>query len=175
MSWSDEQLDLLRKLHSEGLSFALISEHVGHSRNSCIGKARRLDLPMRVTLKSKNGEPKPKGQKRRYFSIVRAAAKSSTLRVVETVQTDLPLFKCDIVSLNKNLDDLRSDECRYIAADPIKDGPHIFCANPVYKRSYCVEHFARCYVEPHKRWGAPSSPGYRDANASAANHLEPAA
>lgn len=156
MSWSDEQVELLRKLHGEGLSFALISEQVGHSRNSCIGKARRLELPMRVTVKSKNDEPKPKGQKRRYFSVVRANGNSDRMRVLETVQTDFPEFKCDVIPLNKSLDDLDAGSCHYITGDPVAEWPGIYCGHPVYKRSYCVDHFARCYIEPRKRWGAPS-------------------
>jgi hypothetical protein len=169
MSWTDDQIAQLRKLHSEGVSFSLIAEQVGHTRNSCIGKSRRLELPMRVTLKSKNGEPKPKGQKRRYFSIVRANGKNESLRVLETVQTDLPLFKCDVIPLNKCLDDLLAGECRYVTNDP-HDGA-LYCGHQVYKRSYCRDHFDRCYVEPHKRRGTPSSPGYQDPTSRGANNL----
>lgn len=151
-SWTDEQSALLRKLHGEGLSFALISDEVGHTRNSCIGKARRMDLPMRVTLKSKNAEPRPKQERRRYISIVRANGNTPNLRVVETVQTDLPTFRCDVEPLNKALDEIGREECRYIAGDP-REGA-LYCGHPAVKRSYCAAHFARCYVEPLKRWGA---------------------
>lgn len=153
MSWTEEKIETLRRLHADGVSFALISEEVGMSRNSCIGKARRLELPLRVTVKAKNGEPKPRGHKRRYVSIVRAAA-SGTLKVVETVETDLPQFQCDVVPLNKTLDEIVREDCRYITGDPLTDGAGIYCGHPVFKRSYCAEHFARCYVEPRKRWGA---------------------
>jgi hypothetical protein len=155
MSWSDEQIELLRKLHGEGMSFALISEQVGHTRNSCIGKARRLELPMRVTVTSKNEEPRPKGQKRRYFSIVRASGNGDKLRILETVQTDLPAFQCEVVPLNKTLDDLGRDDCRYIMGDPVADGAGIYCGHPAVKRSYCQAHFECCYIEPKKRWCAP--------------------
>ena len=175
MSWSDEQIELLRKLHGEGLSFALISEHVGHTRNSCIGKARRLELPMRVTVKSKNSEPRAPGQKRRYFSVVRANGNTNKLRVLETVTTDLPEFLCDVVSLNKSLEDLSRDDCRYISGDPAKDGPGIYCGQPAFKRSYCAAHFDRCYVEPHKRWGSSVKARMTRTATSAANHLESAA
>jgi GcrA cell cycle regulator len=153
VSWTEEKIETLRRLHADGVSFALISEEVGMSRNSCIGKARRLELPMRVTVKAKNGELKPRWQKRRYVSIVRAAA-SGTLKVVETVETDLPQFQCDVVPLNKTLDEIGREDCRYITGDPLTDGAGIYCSHPVYKRSYCADHFARCYVEPRKRYGA---------------------
>lgn len=152
MSWTDEQIEQLRKLHGEGMSFSLISEVVGHTRNSCIGKARRLDLPMRVTVKSKSGEPRPKLEKRRYFSIVRANGNTPNLRVIETVKTDLPTFRCDVLPLNKSLDDIGRNDCRYISGDPVTDGPGIYCGHPAVKRSYCAAHFERCYVEPRKRW-----------------------
>jgi hypothetical protein len=154
-SWTEEQSDLLRKLHGEGLSFALIADEVGQTRNSCIGKARRMDLPMRVTVKSKNAEPRPKGQKRPYLRVVRANGNTTNLRLVETVETDLPTFQCEVVSLNKSLDELGHGDCRYIAGDP-RNGAGIYCGHPVFNRSYCAAHFARCYVEPQKRWGAPS-------------------
>lgn len=152
MSWSDEQVEQLRKLHGEGTSFSLISEQVGHTRNSCIGKARRLDLPMRVTVKSKNGEPRSRGQKRPYLRIVRANGNTNDLRVMETVTTDLPKFHCDVVSLDKALSGLNAGDCRYIAGDPSAGA--LYCGHPAVKRSYCAAHFARCYVEPQKRWGA---------------------
>jgi hypothetical protein len=153
MSWTEEKVDTLRRMHTEGASFALISDATGMSRNSCIGKARRLDLQMRVTVKTKIGEPKPKGQKRPYIRVVRAAGNTSTLKIIETVETDLPQFSCDVVPLNKTLDEIASG-CRYITGDPLADGPGLYCGHPVHKRSYCAEHFARCYVEPQKRWGA---------------------
>jgi hypothetical protein len=152
MSWSEEQIQTLRRLHADGLSFALISEQVGHTRNSCIGKARRLDLPVRVTVKAKNPGRRPSGQKRPYLRIVRANGNTPTLKVIETVKSDLPTFQCEIVPLNKTLDELRSDHCRYITGDPVKDGPAIYCGHPVHKRSLCSAHFDRCYIEPQKRW-----------------------
>jgi hypothetical protein len=175
MSWTDEQIAQLRKLHSEGMSFSLISEFVGHTRNSCIGKARRLELPMRVTVKSKSGGPRPKGQKRPYLRIVRASCNPATLRVVETVATDLPTFQCEVIPLNKNLGELRANDCRYITGDPAKDGPGIYCGHTVFKRSYCAAHFVRCYVEPHKRWSASGKARMPNFNASSANHLGSAA
>jgi hypothetical protein len=173
MSWTEEQVEQLRKLHGEGVSFALISEAIGHTRNSCIGKARRLDLPMRVTVKSKNGEPKPKGQKRRYFSIVRANGKNNNLRVLETVQADLPEFSCDVVPLNKPFADIAPGECRYIMNDP-RDGA-ICCGHQIHKHSFCRAHFERCYVEPAKRWAGPGTNGYRASASGLTNNLESAA
>lgn len=154
MSWTEEKIETLRRLHGEGMSFTLISAEVGMSRNSCIGKARRLELPMRVTVKAKNGESRPKGRRRPYLRVVRANGNTDRLRVIETVETDLPQFQCEVVPLNKTLDELDAGSCRYITGDPLTDGAGIYCGHPVFKRSYCAEHFARCYIEPQKRWGA---------------------
>ncbi|MFK4647190.1 hypothetical protein ABIF96_005764 [Bradyrhizobium ottawaense] len=156
MSWTEEKVETLKRLHGEGVSFTLICEAVGMTRNSCIGKARRLELPMRVTVKAKNGEPRPKGQRRPYLRVVRANGDTDKLRVIETVQTDLPTFRCDVVPLNKTLDEVGVGSCRYITGDPLADGPGLYCGHPAVKRSYCEAHFARCYIEPQKRWGAPA-------------------
>lgn len=42
--WTDERVDKLKAMHKEGLSFSIIGERLGASRNAVIGKAHRLGL-----------------------------------------------------------------------------------------------------------------------------------
>ncbi len=37
--------------------------------------------------------------------------------------------------------------CQWIEGEPDR-GAYSFCGKPVLKRSYCAEHYARCYVKP---------------------------
>jgi hypothetical protein len=157
ITWTDDEVEQFKRLHAAGDSFGLIGSQIGKSRNACISKARRLGLPMRVVTRSLRPEkkPRPPKQNRPHLTICRASGNSNKLRLIETVKADLPTFTCDVVPLNKTLDDVGSG-CRYIGGDPIADHPGIYCGHPVYKRSYCAAHFVRCYVEPAQRWGGAS-------------------
>lgn len=51
LAWTDERVDLLKKLWAEGLSASQIAGRLGHgvTRNAVIGKVHRLGLSGRVT------------------------------------------------------------------------------------------------------------------------------
>ena len=50
MAWTDERVDLLKKLWSEGLSASQIANRLGGvTRNAVIGKVHRLGLSGRTT------------------------------------------------------------------------------------------------------------------------------
>ena len=63
MSWTDEQVELLRQLWLDGKSASQISGQLGHglSRNAVIGKVHRLGLagraksPVKAAAARKNG------------------------------------------------------------------------------------------------------------------------
>jgi hypothetical protein len=68
--WTPEHEALLRELHSKGLSFSQIAKAIGnHSRNSCIGKAKRLGLELRRTGLPP-AKPKPKRFKRHNDAVI---------------------------------------------------------------------------------------------------------
>lgn len=59
MSWTDERIELLKKLWEQGLTASQIADELGGvSRNAVIGKAHRLDLKSRPSpVKSADVEP----------------------------------------------------------------------------------------------------------------------
>ncbi|WP_420605619.1 GcrA family cell cycle regulator [Novosphingopyxis sp.] len=65
MAWTDERIDLLKKLWEEGLTASQIAEELGEvSRNAVIGKAHRLGLkarpsPVKANEPEKNVESAP--------------------------------------------------------------------------------------------------------------------
>ena len=64
MSWTDERVELLKKLWGEGQSASKIAKELGGvTRNAVIGKVHRLGLSNRSTSNSKN-ETVPKGVKK---------------------------------------------------------------------------------------------------------------
>lgn len=59
MNWTDERVELLKKLWSEGLSASQIAAHIGGvSRNAVIGKVHRLKLSSRARPASTAPRPK---------------------------------------------------------------------------------------------------------------------
>lgn len=179
--WTDDLISVLIKMHGQGASFIAIGEAIGVSKNSCIGKARRLGLMLR---RQPNGSPRkprakrvktenPSGKREKVLRIVRAGY-GNGMRVASSTATEMPVFSCiELAPLNKTLIELGANDCKYIAGDPREAAA--YCGHPVFKRSYCEGHFNRCYIEPEKRWGAPSSPGYHTSASGGANHLEVAA
>ena len=60
MSWTDERVELLTKLWSEGKTAAEIAKELGGvTRNAVIGKAHRLKLSNRVSPIQQNKKPAP--------------------------------------------------------------------------------------------------------------------
>jgi hypothetical protein len=173
--WTEELVSRFIKLHSDGLSFVAIGEALGLTKSACIGKAGRLKLPARrksadrPRQERKPREPNVKAVNKPKLRIVRAGY-GNGMRLDLSVTTDLPIFTCvDEGSLNKTLSELGPNECKYIAGDPREAA--LYCGHPIYKRSYCVEHFARCYVDPVNRPAAPASPGYQGQAPTERNQL----
>src|SRR4029078_5112945 len=62
MAWTDERVELLKKLWGEGLSASQIAGRLGSvTRNAVIGKADRLGLSRRgTTARMKSHRPRPR-------------------------------------------------------------------------------------------------------------------
>ena len=61
MSWTDERVELLKKLWADGLSASQIAAELGCvTRNAVIGKVHRLGLSGRAKSPSSIGAPRPR-------------------------------------------------------------------------------------------------------------------
>lgn len=58
--WTDDRLEKLKELWSQGLSISQIGEALGVSRNAIAGKAHRMGLPKRPSPISRPKVEKPK-------------------------------------------------------------------------------------------------------------------
>ncbi|MGB3148646.1 MAG: GcrA family cell cycle regulator [Paracoccaceae bacterium] len=73
MSWTDERVELLKKMWGEGQSASQIAKELGSvTRNAVIGKVHRLGLSNRV------GDAKPKAETASEAEAPRAEAKTSS-------------------------------------------------------------------------------------------------
>ena len=60
MSWTDERVEILKKLWGEGQSASQIAKELGGvTRNAVIGKVHRLGLSNRATSSSSKSDAKP--------------------------------------------------------------------------------------------------------------------
>lgn len=144
-TWTEQQNQLLTKLHAEGYSFSLIAININRetgsrfSRNACIGRAQRLGLMRQLPRLSKRNHVNrlPMGGRRipnelRLWSKQRTAPKP-----IMPVQ---PHAFLGISFLN-----LKEGQCRYPFGEPM-----LFCGQPTIEdSSYC----AHCHAVCH-RWQA---------------------
>ena len=138
MSWTDDRVELLTKLWTEGKTAAEIAKTLGGvTRNAVIGKAHRLKLSNRISPIQQNKKPAP----------VAVAANNSAPKpekkkpkaVVATAAT--PVKKGDGVQLM----DLGANMCRWPHGDP-RDDDFSFCGcRAIPGLPYCEEHAKAAY------------------------------
>ena len=150
MAWTEERIELLRTLWTEGLSASQIADRLGEvTRNAVIGKAHRLGLsgrpsPVKVdrsaaptSASARPGKPAP--------AVTRAA-------VVPTVEPE-PLTRVTLLSITERM-------CKWPNGHPGEPDFH-FCGrrtNPGH--SYCLEHTGRAYqTVPSRRDRDHAIPG----------------
>lgn len=165
MNWTDERVELLRKLWSEGLSASQIAGQLGGvSRNAVIGKVHRLKLSSRGRT---NAAPvqKKKPAQQTVAAAAKPAAKAPTISrsIPVTVgatalQTEFqaeavaqPVVRTGdsvVVPISRKLQLIQLSErtCKWPIGDPLQDDFH-FCGNESAEGPYCRYH-ARIAFQP---------------------------
>lgn len=129
MTWTEAQIAELERLWAAGQSTSQIGTALGVSKNAVIGKAHRLNLPVRASPIRR--ESKPKQAKRKLVP-----KKQPRLRRRLLFQPGPQRHG--------------SPSCLWPIGDPGKVDFH-FCGNQtVPGRPYCAEHCARAYL-PDRR------------------------
>jgi GcrA cell cycle regulator len=144
--WTPERIEQLSSLWDTGLSAQAIGREMGLSKNSIVGKARRLKLTPRPSpIKLRDGgpivhvPPAPKTTLPGFDAPGPAAAKPAVVAPVRVPQPAVPVYA-------------RVMPCQYIAGGR----PFVMCRAPsIPGRPYCREHYLRCTVPAGKGPGAP--------------------
>lgn len=154
-SWSDDRVELLRKLHAEGYSASLIAARIAPhgevSRSAVIGKIHRLGLQRG----GKSGHiRKPVATAPWRARAARKAlpkAERAERKVRATRLESLPVPPNDVVPDTAiQIADLEPHHCRWIHGD--SRGAHGYCGKPkVPGLSYCQGHAAIAYAAPTTR------------------------
>jgi GcrA cell cycle regulator len=124
MSWTDDRIELLRRLWDSGKSASQIADELGHgvTRNAVIGKAHRLGLRARPSpVKPEVGAkiaPAPTQPRR--------------------IKTEAKPARITLLDLNERI-------CKWPIGHPGDEDFH-FCGKPVNPGTpYCSEHCAVAY------------------------------
>jgi GcrA cell cycle regulator len=159
MSWTDERVDLLKRLWSEGLSASQIAGRLGSvTRNAVIGKVHRLGLSGRATtsrMKSHRPRTRMANVKRPVKSrfvqsgnpAVRALYMDVEAYVAPAEEIEIPLAE------RKTIQTLGECSCRWPIGDPQTAEFHFCGRNKVPALPYCEVHARRAFqpVAPRRR------------------------
>ena len=163
MNWTDERVDLLRKLWSEGLSASQIAAQLGGvSRNAVIGKVHRLKLSSRGRSTATPARHKTPAPAAATKAVSRAAATTRPMTVsvgatalqtqfdAEPVARQYLRPQQDVVvpiSRRLQLVQLSERTCKWPNGDPLSED-FSFCGNDCADTGpYCRYH-ARVAYQP---------------------------
>jgi GcrA cell cycle regulator len=151
MSWTDERVELLKKLWSDGLSASQIAAELGGiTRNAVIGKVHRLGLSGRAKSVSA-GAPRPRKTRSpaHMLRIGRASIRGNTaLAHAYDIDADIepePIDNIIPIGQRRNLLELNEQTCHWPVGDP-GSGDFFFCGgNTVSGLPYCAYHARMAY------------------------------
>ena len=156
MSWTDERVELLRRLWLEGLSASRIAAELsdGVTRNAVIGKVHRLGLSGRVKAPVSASPLAARGRDARPVQSKPAAPVMHGNLALKFTPVDLPAVKRSedvVVPLCENVTimELRETMCRWPVGDP-SSAEFRFCGgrrNGGSDGPYCAHH-ARIAYQP---------------------------
>jgi GcrA cell cycle regulator len=153
MSWTDERVDLLKKLWGDGLSASQIAGELGGiTRNAVIGKVHRLGLSGRAKAPSSAA---PRQRKARAAAHVFRAPRTRgntalahlTSPFYDIEAEAVPQLVENIVPIGQrcSLLELSEDKCRWPIGDPGR-ADFFFCGGkPVNTLPYCGYHSRLAY------------------------------
>jgi GcrA cell cycle regulator len=156
MSWTDERVELLKKLWSDGLSASQIAAELGGiTRNAVIGKVHRLGLSGRAkSTSSASPRPRKVRSSSHMLRIGRASIRGNTAlaHAYEIEEAEPELIENIIpIGQRRTILELTEQTCRWPVGDP-GSGDFFFCGgNTVTGLPYCAYHSRVAYQPPGER------------------------
>ena len=149
MAWTEERVEILKKLWAEGLSAAQIANKIGGvTRNAVIGKVHRLGLSGRATpAKPQRGcTPTPE---RKEVENGAAAPREEVKSVIPEPEFIAPLVldtgdAATVATIQKNM-------CKWPIGDPARDDFHFCGQSTLSGKSYCAYHAHMAFQPPQRR------------------------
>ena len=157
MAWTDDRVDLLKKLWAEGLSASQIAGRLGSvTRNAVIGKVHRLGLSGRATTsRMKSHRPRQRMAAKRLAKSRYATIGNPALRALYNAETNVYLPPTEElvipVAERKSIQTLTEVTCRWPIGDPQNTEFHFCGKNKVPGLPYCEFHARRAFQPPQSR------------------------
>ena len=153
MAWTEERVEQLKKLWTEGLSASQIANRLGDvTRNAVIGKVHRLGLEPRAKPQRKNIAM---GQ---LDGNVISVSYSGNLAFKETPIDDIgydknhEIIQPNIHSLDESSDqfpvtilNLTENHCKWPQGDPGTEDFHFCGHHPLSGKPYCEQHAKKAF------------------------------
>lgn len=168
MAWTEERIERLKVLWSEGLSASQIAGRLGDvTRNAVIGKVCRLGLPGRATIRT----GRTAAEYRKIHNLKRRAAAqerptclgprvtgdlNSLRRALETMDAEPDDIGVGRLVINHEdpLRELKSTSCRWPIGDP-GDAEFHFCGRgKIDGLPYCTHHAKIAFVPQVRKTNA---------------------
>jgi GcrA cell cycle regulator len=157
-TWTDERVELLKKLWADGLSASQIASELGNvTRNAVIGKVHRLGLSGRAKDKAAPAAPQRPRKAARAPSAPAPIAPQPHSNVLSTAIPLQPVMEESQVlpeddmavptSERVTIMDLRESMCRWPMGDPTKPEFRFCGARSITGLPYCTHH-ARIAYQP---------------------------
>ena len=147
MSWTDDRVEVLKRLWLDGLSASQIAKQLGGvTRNAVIGKVHRLGLSGRAT---------PSQPAR---TVIRAPrpARPATASTPRRAEPSVPSLRTEPVRVyvteepgTATVLTLAAHQCKWPIGDPSSDG-FTFCGRGA-SGTYCAEHSRVAYQPPQNK------------------------
>jgi GcrA cell cycle regulator len=149
MSWTDERVELLKKLWTDGLSASQIAGELGGiTRNAVIGKVHRLGLSGRAKSPS-TATPRPRKARpaAHMMRVSRPSVRGNTALAYDYEAEAEPEMVEAIIPMEqrRTLVQLTEATCRWPVGDP-GSPDFYFCGGPAREDGpYCVNHSRIAY------------------------------
>ncbi|SFA98158.1 GcrA cell cycle regulator [Rhizobium sp. NFR07] len=169
MNWTDERVEKLKRLWSEGLSASQIAAQLGGvSRNAVIGKVHRLNLPGRAkaggTVATNRAVKRPAAAPRPQTFAARTATRTVARPVGATALKEEVEFEASQelvyrpasnvvlpISRKLALTELTERTCKWPVGDPLTDDFHFCGCESPDNSPYCTYHAKLAYQPVHDR------------------------
>jgi GcrA cell cycle regulator len=152
MGWTEERVELLKKLWADGLSASQIAAELGGiTRNAVIGKVHRLGLSGRAKSPSSSAARPRKQRSSSMIRVPRAHIRGNTALAYDYVAEPEPELIEIPVEQRKNLLQLTEATCHWPVGDPGATD-FFFCGGQANDGSpYCNYHSRVAYQPASER------------------------